>query len=76
MGSCFIARGRNTFRSYLRSAGCHRQSGGLLDVHCGVDVPVMGRTARSAHPVPDIEGFGAVFHPAGRAHPTGRLEPP
>lgn len=74
MASCFTARCRNMFRSYPRSTGCHRQSGGL-DVLRGVVVPVVDRPACTAGPLPHVQGLGPVLDPAGGAHLTRGLEP-
>lgn len=75
MGCCFIALCRNPSRSYPRSAGCHRQCGGRLDIDRGVDVAVQNPPARPAPPDADAQGLEAVLDAARRAHLTGRLEP-
>ena len=78
-GSCFSALRRDGSRSYLRSTGCHRQSGGLFDVLRGVVVPVVPVPRTRARPGPDVQGFGPVLVPqaehtweVGSNRPTGR----
>lgn len=54
VGSCFAALGQGKPWSYLRSAGCHRQSGGLGDIDRRVDVPVQPCPALLALPGTDV----------------------
>jgi hypothetical protein len=63
VGSCFAALCQGKPWSYLRSAGCHRQSGGLRDVDRRVDVPVRPRPALVALPGADVQRLGAVLDP-------------
>ena len=76
MGSCFTALGLYEYRSYPRSTGWNRQSGGLGDVDRRVDVPIQNGPASSAFPYADMEGLGAILDAALRADLGGRLEPP
>jgi Aldo/keto reductase family len=64
-GSCFAALRRDRPRSYLRSTGCHRQSGGPGDVDRRVDVPVQPRPAGRALPGADVQRLGTVLGAAG-----------
>src|SRR6266566_3894189 len=74
-GSCFTALRQSNPWSYLRSTGCHRQSGGPGDVDRRVDVPIQPYSTPSALPGTDAKSLRAVFGAAGRAHLGGGLKP-
>jgi hypothetical protein len=75
VGSCFAALCQGGPWSYLRSAGCHRQSGDHRDVDRRVHVPVQLCPARPAPPGPDMQRLGTILDPAPRAHLARGHEP-
>ena len=74
-GSCFTALRQGEPWSYLRSTGCHRQSGGPGDVDRRIHVPVQPRHTHLTLPDTDTERLEAIIGTAGRAHLRGGLEP-